>query len=648
MLPSPERDARQRRDGQRSDAIRRGGLRWAVHVGTLALALGLAGTEAAAIAEPPGLTTSYGYAVFGGLKYPADFEHLDYVNPGAPKGGTYHYARQGTYDSLNFFSLLGIAPWGLLQIYDQLMERSLDEPASFYGLIAETIRYPDDYAWVEFRLRPQARWHDGQAITPEDVMFTVEMFKGLVPPIYRRIGTAVERAEKTGPRSVRLHLAQKGNPALPAMVAEMPVLPKHFYADRDFGATTLARPLGSGPYRVGAFTAGRWIEFERVKDYWARELPIKRGRCNFDVIRHDFYRDALVANEAFLAGRVDLRFEGSANRWEYEKELPPFRNGNIRRNLIRYDNGAFYAGMFMNARRPFLKDRRVRKALSLAYDFEWVQRVLLQGHHSRLDSFFANTEFAASGRPGDGEIRLLLPHRDALPSRLFTSEVPLPVGGTRERQRNHLLDAAALLRDAGYRIEHGRLVDPADGRPVTLTLIAYSPLMDRQTALFRSQLRQLGIELVFRSYDSAQFRQLLRHYDYDLLVTLPAFPPSITPGYELAQFWSSEAARTPNSRNYAGVADPVVDDLLHTIANAAQREDVVDAMRALDRVLMWNYYAIPFQHTYPAPLGEIPITYWDKFGRPEREPTYRFPFLSLDHWWLDRDKLAKLTHGRNG
>jgi microcin C transport system substrate-binding protein len=624
--------------------------RWArAAVPALGLAALLAMTTSGVQAVPdPGVTISAGYAAVGKLKYPADFKHLDYVNPIAPKGGTYTYAQSGSYDSLNYYGLLGTPPFALLWVYDTLMQRSLDEPASYYPLIARTISYPRDIAWAEFELDPRARFHDGRPITVQDVIFTVTTFQKLVAPGFRRIGAAVTRAEQTGPRRVRLHFVQKGNPTLPTVVAGMPVLPSHYFEKRDITKASLDRPLGSGPYKIGRFSAGRWVELARVKDYWARDLPINRGRWNFDIIRHDFYRDVAILNEVFQSGQADLRFEGSAVRWAQQNRTAAYASGDVVRDMIPYENGAFYMGLMMNSRHPVLADRRVREALTLAYDYEWVRRVLLAGHHGRLNSFFANTEFAAEGLPSKEEIALLEPFRKELPPELFTRAPSLPSAGGWQARRQNLVRAAALLRQAGYRIEGGRLIDPRTRRPVHLNLAAYSPLIDRQVSLFMANLRQLGIGVEFRSYDTSQFRNKIRSFDFDMMINVPSFPPLVTPGLELMQFWSSKAAATPQSFNYMGVSSPAVDKLVMTVGTAIERARVVTAMRALDRVLLWNHYAIPFQHTYPAPMGQVPITYWNRFGRPARDPTYNFPFMTMDHWWIDKARQAKLSHGRYG
>lgn len=595
--------------------------------------------------DAQGVTCSHGYAVFGTLKYGPDFKHFDYVNPDAPKGGTYRYAmQQSSFDTVSQYSLLGVFPLSLMYIHDTLMRASQDEPASRYGLIADRVCYPKDLSWFDFHLDPRARWNDGVPITVDDVLFTVKTAKSTIGVTFRRVDEAVERAEQVGPRTVRFHLKQKNNPTLPTVVTDLQLLPKHYYETRDVTAATLEPPVNSGPYRIGRVSAGRWMEFVRVKDYWGADLPVNRGRYNFDVIRHDFYRDPLVANEAFLAGLEDAKMESAATRFDSEDRLPAFRAGEVKRTLIRYGQPAFYMGLLFNTRRPILADPRMRQALTLCYDFEWVNRVLLGGRHGRLTSYFPNSEFEAKGMPSEGELKLLAPWRKDLPPSLFTKSVALPKGGNWADRRANLLKAAGLLRDAGYRIAGGRLIDPRTGRPVELELLAYSALVDRQVAQFTENARQLGIAIRFRNVDSAQLRQMMRHYEFDLLVPTQLLATSATPGVGLLQMWSTKAADTPQQLNYPGAKNPAIDAMIMTVVKARDRADVVNGMRALDRILQWNYYAVPFQHLFPAPLGYMPVTYWDRFGRPKTEQGYNFQIMTLDTWWDDPAKAARLRH----
>jgi len=612
----------------------------------LLCALGAVTSASGAGSYGPDVTTSYGYAVFGDLKYGPGFTHLDYTNPDAPKGGSYRYSGGRTFDSLNQFSILGTFPWLTLHLYDPLMERALDEPASYYGVIAKTITYPSDYSWVEFELRPEARWHDGRPITVEDVIFTIELMRNnLVNPRYGAAARVVSKAYQTGPHRVRMELNQRNNPTLPATVAGMKVLPKHYYEGKDLGQPSLEIPVTGGAYRIGEVVPGRAFELVRVKNYWGANLPMRKGRYNFDRIRHIFYRDVGTQLEAFNAGLIDFKFESSALRWEAEESMPAFVSGDIQRNNIPYSSGAYYSSMTINSRRPFLSDRRVRHALMLAYDFEFVRDVILHGDHGRTVSHFTNLPFAATGLPTPGELKFLEPYRGSLPPEIFTRELTVPVGGSRKRQRENLKQARDLLAEAGYHIKDMKLIDPRTGKPVTLELITPSPLYLRNVGYFIKNMERLGIEVNYRSFDTAQFRYLAGTHRFDLMIDLPVFPTSDTPGPELRSAWSSEGARTPNTLNYAGVREPAIDNAIEAIIGASDHQTVVDGMRAIDRVARANYYSIPFQHTYPAPVGEMPVTYWNKFGRPDKDPTYNFPFTTLDYWWWDAEKEAKLSHG---
>jgi len=599
---------------------------------------------ASAPAADPGIVTSHGFAVFGTLKYPAGFTHLDYTNPDAPKGGTFRSARPATYDSLNIYSLLGVPVLQLYLTYDKLMERSLDEPASQYGVLAETISYPKDLSWVEFRLRPQARFWDGRPVRPEDVIFTVNAFRTIktVGPNYQRIGSAIAKVEKTGPRRVRMTLTQKHNPTLVAAVADLPVLPEHFYRTHDLGKSSLVPQLASGPYRVGRFSPGRWIEMVRVKDYWGADLPMRKGRMNYDVIRYDFYRDATVLAETFYAGNSDLQQEMDGSKWAYYARNPAFRRGDIKRIEIPYENGAFYAGLFLNTRRPLLRDRRAREAIVRAFDYEWVGRVLLDGLPARLTSFHDNSEFAAHGPMTPGEHAILDPFRDRLPAGLFTRPTPLPVGGDRAHQRANLIAGQRLLLSAGFHYRDMQLIDPATGRQAHLQILIGNARQERMLAGFVANLRRLGFSVAIRLVDLSQFREKQRRFDFDIAYPPLRFPPFVVPGAEMLDWWGSQAAGREGSINISGVRDPAVDAALHALVNATGRTRTVDAMRALDRVLMWDYVAIPLQHLFPARMGMMPVTYWDKFGRPPREPTYNWPSSTLEHWWIDPAKEARI------
>lgn len=595
-------------------------------------------------AADTGIVTSHGFAAFGTLKYPANFTHFDYVNPNAPKGGVFRSASPGYYDSFNIISVMGFPPLGLeLLAFDKLMVRSQDEPASQYGRLAETIRYPKDLSWVEYKLRANAKWSDGRPVTPEDVIFSVEVARKSGRPLVRRTGTPVKEAIKTGPRSVRMILTQSNTPTVVAQVNELTVLPKHFFAKTDFTKATMQIPVGSGPYRIKSFVPGRSVYMERRADYWGKDVPSARGRYNMDV-RYDWYRDTAVYTEAFLAGDYDLRMDQSAVRWKREEALPAFRRGDLVRASIRYATPISYQGITLNTRSPFLQDVRVRRALLHAFDFEWFRANILHGYHGRVSNYFENSDFDIKGTaPSPGELKLLEPWRAKLPPEVFNAPEPLPVLGTRERQRANLLEAARLVKAAGYPIENLRLVDPRTRKPIVLDLmLGYGVAQEKYITQFIRNLDRLGIRVNIKLYDNSTVRQFTARYQYDLRISVPNVPTLVSPGSEMRNEWASDGRTRIDSRNLPGVADPVVDDLLDKLVSAPDRETAVSAMRALNRVLVAGVYTIPMQHIYPAPTGTQVFTYWNKFGRPAREPVNNFPLYTLDTWWIDTAKQAAL------
>ena len=614
----------------------------------LALALALLGPKAAALtAAQPGVTTSYGYAVFGELKYGPGFEHFDYVNPDAPKGGAYRSAELNTFDSLNQVPLIGIFPTSVMLLSDTLMRQSRDEPAGYYCLICKTVSWPADKSWAEFELDPRAKFQDGHPITVDDVLFSLELGKGLALPAFVRPAQTIARAERTGTNKVKFHFTMKDNPTLLTVIGLMPVLPRHWYAGRDPFKPSLDIPVLAGPYKIDSVNPGRTIVWRRDADYWAKDHPLNKGRFNFDTVRIDFYRDQQMMNEAFRVGLIDLRLDRSATELRAERNLAAVRGGEIKRIEIPYENAAFYNAVTFNARRPFLSDERVRKALLLAYDYEWVKDTILAGDYGRTISNFVNSDFEASGLPSRDELEILDRHRDTLPPELFTQAPWVPTGGDRKKMRANLLEARDLLRAAGYRVADVRLVDPRTRRPVSLDLVAYSPLLLNQMSLFIRNARKLGIEIRFRAVDAAQMRHLQRTYNYDLVYYRTVFAPLPTPSAGMAQIWTSQSAETPGQLNYPGASDPALDDAIATMIAATDRATVVGAMRAVDRVARWRYYSIPLAHAYPTPVGTLPISYWDKFGRPGKEPTWQFAYYSADTWWYDPARAARLTQGVN-
>jgi microcin C transport system substrate-binding protein len=572
----------------------------------------------------------HGASMFGELKYGPDFTHFAYTNPEAPKGGSMTLSAVGGFDNLNPFILKGTVASGVSLIFDSLATSSLDEPFSEYGLIAESVQIPEDRSWVAFTLREDARWHDGKPVTVEDVIWTLETLKTKGHPFYRAYYANIARAEKVGERTVKMIFEGETNRELPLIAGQMQVLPKHYYETHDFEKTTLTPPLGSGPYRIKTVDPGRRIVYERVVDYWGKDLPVNQGRYNFDEVGYEYFRDGNVALEAFKAGVYDVRIENNSKLWATAYTGGVFDSGTISKEVIPHESGTGMQGFVFNTRREKFKDPKVRAALAHAFDFEWTNQNLFYGQYDRTESYFSNTELAAEGLPSEAELKLLEPFRDQLPEEVFTEEYHAPTTSGGTTLRDNLRTALELLREAGYEIQDGRMVNKESGRPLAFEVLLVDPGFERIVGPFAKNLERLGVDVTIRTVDSAQYQNRLDQFDFDMTVT--SWGQSLSPGNEQRDFWSTEAAAIPGSRNLAGVEDPVVDQLIDKIIYAPTREDLVAATRALDRVLLWGHYVIPHWH-----IRSTRIAYWNKFVRPETDPKYG---LDLFAWWVDPMKVA--------
>ncbi|NFV78650.1 extracellular solute-binding protein [Magnetospirillum aberrantis] len=565
----------------------------------------------------------HGIAMHGEPKYPAGFSHFGYVNPDAPKGGELRLADQGTFDSLNPFIAKGQTPAGLTAlVYQSLMVANADEPFSMYGLIAESVDTPPDRSWATYVIRKEARWQDGTPITPEDVVFSLDILRGKGTPNYRFYYAGIEKAEKVGPRSVKFTFKPGDNRELPLIIGEMPILPKHAWEGRAFDSTSLERPLGSGPYRVGAFEPGRYIVYERDPDYWAGNLAVQRGLYNFDRVRFDFYRDATVELEALKAGEFDFRSESEAKKWAtaYD-DWAALKDRRARKEWLDDSMPNGMQAFVYNLRRPLFADARVRRALAYAFDFEWTNATLFYGQYRRSDSYFAHSELAATGLPGPDELKVLEPLRDKIPPEVFTTPYQPPATDPATGIRPNLRVAMKLLEEAGWRVVDGKLVK--DGKPFRFEILLVQPAFERVTLPFVRNLARLGIEARVRTVDSTQYTNRLRDFDFDMVVG--SWGQSASPGNEQAMFWSSQAADQPGSRNVGGIKNPAVDTLVDLVISAPDREQLVARTRALDRVLLWNHYVIPQWY-----LGASRLAYWDKFGHPPEVPMKGYQLFA---WW---------------
>ncbi len=577
----------------------------------------------------------HGLAMHGDLKYGVEFRHFDYVHPQAPKGGSLMQLAIGTFDSFNPFIIKGSPSAGAALIYDSLMTLSADEPFSAYGLLAESVETPADRSWVLFVLRAEARWHDGQPITADDVIWSFETLRDKGRPNYRSYYAAVARAERIDARTVRFVFEPGENRELPLILGELTVLPKHYWQSRDFEKTTLDPPLGSGPYKIGRFEAGRFVEYERAENYWAAKLPVNAGRWNFDVLRFNYFRDSNVATEAFKAGDYDLRRENASKTWATHYDIPPVRDGRIVKRTAPHKRPSGMQGFVFNTRRPIFQDRRVRAALTYALDFEWSNKNLFYGQYTRNRSYFDNSELAATGLPEGEELALLEPHRDALPAEVFTREYNPPVTDGSGRIRANLREAVALLRAAGWRVDkQSKKLSHAEHGAMSFEVLLYDPQFERIVLPFTKNLERLGVAAKVRIVDTAQYIRRLEDYDYDMIVS--GVPASSSPGNEQRTFWSSAFADAKGGANRAGAKSPVIDDLVEKVIAAPDRRSLVHRARALDRVLQWGHWVIP--HWY---IAYDRLVYWNKFGMPEVIPDKGVQIT--DTWWIDTEKDAALS-----
>ncbi len=580
----------------------------------------------------------HGLAMHGDLRYGPDFKHFDYVNPDAPKGGTVRLGATGSFDSFNPFIIKGTAAGASGFVYDTLMDDAADEPFSQYGRLAETVTMPEDRSWVEFQLRKEARWHDGMPVTVDDVIFSFNILVKEGAPFYRFYYGNVAEVTQTGERSVKFTFKPGENRELPLIIGQLTVLPKHYWKDKDFNKTTLEPPLGSGPYKITEFEAGRFVKLSRVKDYWGKDIPVMKGYNNFDEIIFDYYRDSNVALEAFLAGRYDYKSENSSKAWATAYETPAVKKGVLVKEQIHHDRPAGMQGFAFNTRRELFSDPQVRHALAYAFNFEWSNKALFYGQYERTRSYFQNSEMAATGLPGPEELKLLEPFRADLPPEVFTQEYNPPRGDESGNIRGNLRTASKLLTEAGWVIKDGKRINAKTGKPFAFEMLLVSPLFERIALPFAKNLEKLGIAMTVRTIDTAQYRRRLDTFDFDMVVG--GFGQSLSPGNEQREFWSTSAADQEGSRNIIGIKSKAVDAIVEKLIAAPSRKDLVIASRALDRVLQWGHYMIPNWH---APYDRI--AYWDKFARPKVTPTRGNQFFA---WWIDAAKAQSLSDRKKG
>ena len=591
------------------------------------------------VAQAETVAPASGIAMHGAPKYAADFKHLDYVNPDAPKGGELRLAMEGTFDSLNPFIIKGVSAPGIAEyVYQTLMTGSGDEAFSEYGLLAETIETPKDRSWVVFNLRKEARWSDGKPVTADDVVWSFNTLVTKGYPSYRSYYAGVKEVVAESPTRVRFTFKTTGATAsreLPLILGQLPILPKHAWEGKDFDKSTSDMPIGSGPYKVKTFDSGKRISFERDKTWWGKDLPETKGMYNFDTITIDAYRDPTVLLQSFFAGNFDFHGENIAKSWFTEyNDKPPVHDGRIKKEEIQHSLPAGMQSFAYNIRRPLFSDVNVRKALGYAFDFEWSNKQFAYGGYKRTQSYFDNSELAATGLPTGEELKILQKFKGQVPDDLFTKPFTVPTtSGSGNDTRENLATAKKILADAGWKMGPSGLLEKA-GQPFKFEILVDQGAFERWIDPMISNLKKLGIQANLRIVDAAQYQKRLEDFDFDM--TIHTFGESLSPGNEQRDYWSSARADVHASHNLIGIKNPVVDQLIDMVISAQDRDQLVASTRALDRVLLWNYYVIPQWH-----LNAVRVAYWDKFSRPA--VTAKYDPVNIMTWWYDTAKAAKLA-----
>ena len=579
--------------------------------------------------------------LFDDIKYGPDFKHFDYVNPQAPKTGRVRFGVVGSFDSLNPYSYKGDAMAGVIN--ETLLSSSLDEPSTEYGLVASSVWHPEDRSMVVYRLRPEARFHDGKAMTPDDVIWSMQTLRD-INPFYNVYYKNVAKVEQTGDNEVTFAFSQKGNRELPLITGQLPILPKHWWTgtgdkgkQRNIEETTLEVPLGSGAYFTSEVKPGISLKMKRVADCWSRELPVNLGQNNFDAIEYIFFRDANVAFEAMKSDQYDWRVETSAKTWAIGYDFPAITAGRVVKEEIHLKNVEGMQSWAMNLRRDKFKDARVRQALNYAFDFEWSNANLFYGQYQRSRSYFNNSEMEAKGLPSPEELAILEPLRDQLPAEVFTSEFVNPLNDTPQNRRKNLRAASVLLGEAGWKVTadgNKSVLKNGKGERLSIEFLLDSPLFERIALPYKQQLELLGIDVTIKTADSAQYARQTQTFDYDIMVG--NWGQSLSPGNEQREFWGSEVAKKDGSRNYIGIENPAIDKLIDNVIFTTGRQGLITACKALDRALIWNHYVVPMWY-----IASERTVRWDRFGRPDKLPDYSIGFPTI--WWWDEEKALKVA-----
>ena len=575
------------------------------------------------------INISHAISMHGDPKYDKNFLHVDYVNPEAPKVGRVIFSSTGSFDSFNPFILKGTPAAGIGNLYETLTTNSSDEAFTEYGLIAETIEWPSDRSWVAFEIRAEAVWHDGKKITPEAVIWTFNTLMKEGHPFYKYYYSDVKNVVKESSTKVKFIFSGNTNLELPLIVGQLPVLPKHYWLNKNFNETSMDIPIGSGPYKIKDFDPGRLVTYELNKNYWAKNIPIKKGTENFSIIQYQYFKDRSIEREAFKSGDIDFFNENSSKEWATSYDIPAVKNNLIKKELIDHENPQGMQAFVFNIRKEIFKDRNVRKALTYAFDFEWTNKNLFYGAYKRTNSYFENSELASFGLPNENELKYLNGYIDVLPKEIFTKEYNPPKTDGSGFMRSELQIATLLLKDSGWELIDNQLTHIKTKQKFEFEILLVSPAFERIVLPFKDNLKKLGINISVRTVDSAQYQNRIDSFDYDMIVY--NFSQSLSPGNEQKNFWGSDAANTNGSKNIIGIQNTVIDLFIEKIISSKNRFDLINATRALDRVLLWGHYVIPQWH-----ISSYRTIYWDIFDKPKIRPKYS---LATNTWWIDLEKL---------
>ena len=574
--------------------------------------------------------TSHAIAMHGAPKYPANFKLFEYTSPHATYGGTLKLGAQGNFDSLNPFIAKGTSEQYLSLSYDTLLVQAKDEAFTEYGLVAETMEYPADRSFIIFKLRKQARFHDGVAITADDIVSTFNLLMEKGNPFYHSYYSGVESVIALSKHKVRFNFKPGTNHELALIVGQLPILPKHYWQNKDFANTTTEIPIGSGPYKIKSFQFGRSISYERDDNYWAKDLNVNAGMYNFNTIQVDYYKDAVVLLEALKAKQYDFRLENSSKQWATGYNSRALNNGQLIKEQIPHQLPTGMQAFLFNLRNPLFTDMRVRQAINLAFNFEWSNKNLFYDAYTRTESYFSNSELASSGLPSENELKILNKYRDDLPASIFNEIYKAPVSGGDKYNRTNLLAAQELLKNAGWVIKNNELVNNKN-QTLNFEILLVQPSFERIVNPFVKSLAKLGIKASIRHVEVSQYINRLRHFEFDMIVG--GMGQSLSPGNEQIDYWHSSKANTTASRNYIGINNPVIDELIELLISSPDRESLITNTRILDRVLLHHHYVIPQFH-----ISSHRIAYWDKFSKPSVAPKYDSRYQTgLMTWWMKTD-----------